>query len=147
MRHQRSGRHYGRTTEHRKAMWRNMVTSLLEHERIQTTEAKAKELRRQTERTITIAKRLGDLLGKDKDKRSRDESMRYAHAMSEAAKMIRTREVLHKLFAEVAPRYAERPGGYTRIIKVGQRAGDAAPMAIVELVDRPVEESASAADE
>jgi large subunit ribosomal protein L17 len=118
-------------------MWRNMVTSLLEHERIQTTEAKAKELRRQTERTITIAKRLGDVLGKAKEDRSRDEAVRYAHAMTEAAKMIRTREVLHKLFDEVAPRYVERPGGYTRIIKMGRRPGDAAPMAIVELVDRP----------
>jgi large subunit ribosomal protein L17 len=126
-------------------MWRNMVTSLLEHERIQTTEAKAKELRRQAERTITIAKRLGDVLAKSKEDRSREESVRYAHAMGEAAKMIRTREVLHKLFEEVAPRYAERPGGYTRIIKVGARPGDAAPMAIIELVDRP--EAAPAADE
>ncbi len=136
MRHQRSGRHYGRTTEHRKAMWRNMVTSLIEHERVQTTEAKAKELRRQTERTITIAKRLGDLLAKPKDERSREENDRYAHAMGEAAKMIRTREVLHKLFEDIAPRFSERAGGYTRIIKVGRRVGDAAPMAIIELVDR-----------
>jgi len=118
-------------------MWRNMVTSLLEHERIQTTEAKAKELRRQTERTITIAKRLGELLEKPKDKRSQAENDRYHHAMAEAAKMIRTREILHKLFEDIAPRFKERPGGYTRIMKVGQRAGDAAPMALIELVDRP----------
>jgi large subunit ribosomal protein L17 len=117
-------------------MWRNMVTSLLEHERIQTTEAKAKELRRQTERTITIAKRLGDLLEKPKDKRSREENDRYHHAMVEAAKMVRTRDILHKLFEDIAPRFKERPGGYTRIMKVGQRVGDAAPMALIELVDR-----------
>jgi large subunit ribosomal protein L17 len=136
MRHRKSGRHLSRTSAHRLAMWRNMVTSLLEHERVETTEAKAKELRRQAERTITIAKRLGDLLAKPEGDRTPRENDRYAHAMREAAKMIRTREVLQKLFSDIAPRAMARPGGYTRIVKVGRRLGDAAPLALVELVDR-----------
>ncbi len=95
-----------------------MVTSLLEEERIQTTDAKAKELRRIAERMITLGKR-GDL-----------------HARRRALGVIRSKEVTSKLFGELAERFRERPGGYTRVLKLGQRAGDAAPVSIVELVDR-----------
>jgi large subunit ribosomal protein L17 len=138
MRHQKSGRKFNRNSSHRKAMFRNMVTSLLEHERITTTVAKAKELRGHTERTISIGVRLGDLLDKPKDERTREEQSRYAHAMAQAAKTVREREVLHKLFEDIAPRFRERSGGYTRVIKLGQRrVGDAAEMAIIELVEGP----------
>ncbi len=138
MRHRKSGRKLGRNSSHRKAMYRNMVTSLLEHERITTTLAKAKELRGEAERTISIGVRLGkDLLDKSAGDRDRDEQARYRHAVTAAAKMIRTKEVLNKLFADVALRFQDRPGGYTRIIRTGKRVGDAAEMAIIELVDRP----------
>lgn len=147
MRHQNSGRKFSRSSSHRKAMFRNMVTSLIEHERITTTEPKAKELRRFVEKTITISLRLGDILQKPKDQRTPAEQGKYIHALRMASRMIRTREVLHKLFDEVAPKLAGRPGGYTRILKVGQRVGDAAPMAIIELVSAasPVSVAASSA--
>ncbi len=144
MRHQKSGRKFGRSASHRKAMFRTMVTNLLEHERIQTTEAKAKELRGVVERTISISLRLGDLLEKPKADRSREEHMRVVHAMREASKMIRTREMVHKLFEEIAPALKGRPGGYTRVIKLGQREGDGASMALIELVSR--KDGASAAE-
>lgn len=137
MRHQNSGRKFSRSSSHRKAMFRNMVTSLIEHERITTTEPKAKELRRFAEKTISISLRLGDILGKSKDQRSPAEQGKYVHALRMAGRMIRTREALHKLFDEVAPKLVGRPGGYTRILKVGQRTGDAAPLAIIELVSAP----------
>lgn len=136
MRHQKSGRQLGRNSAHRKAMFRNMVTSLLEHERIRTTEAKAKELRRFTERTISIGLRLGDLLTKPRDERTPEEKARYAHALRMAGRMVRSRDVLHKLFDEIAPKLQGRPGGYTRIVKMMRRPGDAAPMALIELVSR-----------
>lgn len=139
MRHRKSGRKFGRNSSHRKAMFRNMVTSLLEHERITTTVAKAKELRGHTERTISIGVRLGDLLDKPRDERTREERARYAHAMVQAGKTVQDREVLHKLFEDIAPRFRERPGGYTRVVRLGQRrVGDAAEMAIIELVSPPV---------
>ena len=144
MRHQKSGRKFGRSSSHRKAMFRTMVTNLLEHERIQTTEAKAKELRGVVERTISISLRLGDLLEKPKADRSREEHMRVVHAMREASKMIRTREIVHKLFEEIAPALKGRPGGYTRVIKLGQREGDGASMALIELVSRTDGASAAA---
>jgi len=134
MRNQNSGRKFSRSSSHRKAMFRNMVTSLIEHERITTTEPKAKELRRFVEKTISISLRLGDILTKTKEQRSPVEQGKYVHALRMASRMIRTRSVLHKLFDEVAPKLAGRPGGYTRILKIGQRTGDAAPMAIIELV-------------
>ena len=118
MNHRKTGRKLGRTSSHRKAMLRNMVTSLLQHEEIRTTDAKAKELRGVAERMITLGKR-GTL-----------------HARRQALEMIRSREVASKVFDELAERYRERPGGYTRIIKLGLRTGDAAPMSIIELVDR-----------
>lgn len=119
MRHRKSGRKLGRDPSHRQAMFRNMVTSLLQHERIQTTDAKAKELRGIAERMITLGKR-GDL-----------------HARRQALTVIRDKDVAAKVFGELADRYRERPGGYTRVIKAGRRVGDAAPLSIIELVDRP----------
>jgi large subunit ribosomal protein L17 len=118
MRHRKTGGKLGRTSAHRKAMLRNMVTSLLEEERIQTTDAKAKELRKIADKMITLGKR-GDL-----------------HARRQALAVIRSREVTAKVFDELAERYRDRPGGYTRVLKVGPRVGDAAPMSLVELVDR-----------
>ena len=134
MRHRKSGRILGRKSAHRKAMYRNMVTSLLEHERITTTEAKAKELRRFTEKTITGCLKVSDLVAKPVEDRSREEQAKVVHAMRMAGRMVRSRDIIRKLFAEIAPKYKERNGGYTRIIKVGPRAGDHAAMAIIELV-------------
>ena len=147
MRHQNTGRKLSRSSSHRAAMFRNMVTSLIEHERITTTEPKAKELRRFAERTISISLRLGDLLSKPRDQRTVAEQSKYIHALRMASRMIRTREVLHKLFNDVAPKLAGRPGGYTRILKIGQRTGDAAQMAIIELVSAapPVNKSSRTA--
>ncbi len=116
MRHRKAGRKLGRTAAHRKAMLRNMVTSLLEHERIVTTVPKAKEARRIAEKMITLGKR-GDL-----------------HARRQALAYIRSKKIVAKLFDEISAQYADRQGGYTRIIRTGTRLGDAAPMAIVELV-------------
>jgi len=124
MRHRKSGRKLGRTSEHRKAMLRNMVTSLFEHERIVTTVPKAKEARRVADKMITLAKR-GDL-----------------HARRQASSYIQSRDVVAKLFDAIRTQYAERPGGYTRIIQTGTRICDAAPMAILELVS--YEEAAAA---
>jgi large subunit ribosomal protein L17 len=100
-------------------MFRNMVTSLLQHERITTTDAKAKALRGLADRMITLGKR-GDL-----------------HARRQALRVIRSRDVTAKLFEELAERYRDRPGGYTRVIKLGHRPGDSAPVSIIELVERP----------
>jgi len=116
MRHNKIGRQLGRNSSHRKAMYRNMVTSLFEHGRIQTTDAKAKELRRIAERLITI--------GKKNDLASKRRAMAF----------VRSRDVVAKLFDEICPGFGERPGGYTRIIKVGNRRGDNAPISILELV-------------
>jgi large subunit ribosomal protein L17 len=117
MRHRKAGRKLGRNASHRDAMFRNMVTSLLEQERIVTTVPKAKEARRVTEQMITLGKR-GDL-----------------HARRQAMAYIRSKSVVAKLFDQLSTQYSERNGGYTRIIRTGSRLGDAAPMAILELVD------------
>ena len=116
MRHRNKGRQLSRTATHRKAVLRNLATSLFLHERIETTTAKAKELRPFAERLITLARR-GDV-----------------HSRRLAGRKIQDRQVLGKLFDDIAPRYAERPGGYTRILKVGNRKGDAAEMSLIELV-------------
>jgi large subunit ribosomal protein L17 len=118
MNHGRNQRKLSRTSSHRKALLRNMVTSLLEHEAIRTTDAKAKELRGVAEKMITLGKR-GTL-----------------HARRQALATIRSKEVTAKLFDVLAGRYRQREGGYTRIVKLGRRPGDAAPMALIELVDR-----------
>jgi large subunit ribosomal protein L17 len=120
MRHRKSGRQLNRNSSHRKAMFRNMACSLIEHEVIKTTVPKAKELRRVAEPLITLAK-----------------SDSVANRRLAFSRM-RDKAVVGKLFSEIGPRYQERPGGYTRILKCGFRAGDAAPMAFVELVDRPI---------
>jgi large subunit ribosomal protein L17 len=120
MRHNKAGRRLGRTTSHRTAMFRNMVTSFLEHERITTTDAKAKELRPIAEKLITLGKK-GDL-----------------NAIRQAASFIRDKKVVTKLFSVIAPRYKEREGGYTRIIKIGQRFGDASPQSVIELVEEEI---------
>ncbi len=117
MRHRKTGRKLGRVSSHRDAMMRNMVTSVLEHERIVTTVPKAKEARRVVDQMITLGKR-GDL-----------------HARRQAMSYVRSKSVVAKLFDELSTQYAERQGGYTRIVRTGVRAGDAAPMAILELVD------------
>jgi large subunit ribosomal protein L17 len=116
MRHKLAGRRLGRTTSHRVAMLRNMVTSLFEHERIVTTSEKAKELRPVAEKMITLAKR-GDL-----------------HARRQALSFIRSKDVVEKLFTDIKDKFSDRKGGYTRILKTGVRKGDAATMAIIELV-------------
>ena len=124
MRHLKAGRKLNRNSAHRKAMFRNMATSLFEHEIIKTTVPKAKELRRVAEPLITLAK---------------EDSVAHRRL---AFNRLRDREAVTKLFEELGPRYVERPGGYLRILKCGYRAGDKAPMAYVELVDRPrLEES------
>ncbi len=121
MRHRKAGRQLNRDAAHRKAMFKNMVVSLVQHELIKTTLAKAKELRRHAEPLITIAKT--------------DSVANRRLAFSRT----RDKAAVGKLFSELGPRYKERPGGYTRILKCGYRAGDKAPMAYVELVDRPIE--------
>ena len=122
MRHRKSGRHLNRTSAHRQAMFRNMAVSLFEHEAIRTTVAKAKELRRVAEPLITLAK-----VDTPANRR-----LAFNRTRSKAA--------VGKLFTELGPRYRERPGGYMRILKCGHRAGDAAPMAFVELMDRVLPE-------
>ena len=122
MRHRKSGRHLNRTSSHRQAMFRNMSSSLLRHELIRTTVPKAKELRRVVEPLITLAKS--------------DSVANRRLAFSR----LRDRDIVTKLFNEIGPRYQARPGGYTRILKCGFRAGDKAAMAVVELVDRPMED-------
>jgi len=118
MKHRVAGRRLDRTTEHRTAMFRNMVTSLFRHERITTTTPKAKELKRYADKFITLAK------------------AGTPHARRLAHRDVRDVEVLNKLFAILGPRFKDRPGGYTRVIRVGRRAGDAAEMALIELVER-----------
>lgn len=118
MRHRNKGRQLSRTASHREALLRNMATSLFRHGRISTTTAKAKELRPFAERLITLAKR-GDL-----------------HSRRLAGRKVQDKEVLFRLFDSIGPRFSERPGGYTRILKLGHRQGDGAEMALIELVDR-----------
>ena len=116
MRHRKAGIKLNRTSSHRNAMFRNMVTSLFKHDRIRTTDVKAKELRRWADNLITLAKR-GDL-----------------HARRQALSIVREKSVVHKLFAEAEKKYGEVNGGYTRIVKLGRRAGDAAPISMIELI-------------
>ncbi len=117
MRHRKAGRKLGRSSSHRLAMFRNLVTSVLDHERVMTTDAKAKEIRRWVDWMITLGKR-GDLA-----------------ARRQALKVIRDKSVVHKVFAELAPRYQNVNGGYTRVVKIGYRRGDGAPMSMIELIE------------
>jgi large subunit ribosomal protein L17 len=111
-----------------------MVSALLTYERIRTTAVKAKEIRRLAERAITWARRLGPILSKKPEKRSDDERARVVHAMRMALRVVRDRDAVLKLFEEIGPRFLARHGGYTRIMKIGQRPGDAAPMVLLELI-------------
>ena len=117
MRHARTGKKLGRDSSHRKAMYSNLACSLIEHGRIKTTEAKAKAVKPFAEQMITLGRR-GDL-----------------HARRQALAELRSQEIVHKLFSDVGPRMADRPGGYSRIVKLGHRQGDAAEMVYLELVD------------
>jgi large subunit ribosomal protein L17 len=117
VRHAKAGRKLGRDSAHRKALYANLACSLIEHGRIRTTEAKAKAVKPYAEKMITLGRR-GDL-----------------HARRQALSELRSQEVVHKLFADVAPRMADRPGGYSRIVMLGQRQGDAAEMVYLELDD------------
>jgi large subunit ribosomal protein L17 len=117
MRHARSGKKLGRDSAHRKALYSNLAGALIEHGRIETTQAKAKAVKPFAEKMITLGKR-GDL-----------------HARRQALAALRSNDVVHRLFADVAPRFADRPGGYTRIVKLGPRQGDAADMVYLEFVD------------
>lgn len=119
MRHRKAGKHFSRTSSHREAMFKNMAAALFRHELIRTTLPKAKELRRVAEPLITLSK------------------VDSVHTRRLAFARLRDKEVVGKLFTELGPRYQARPGGYLRILKCGFRAGDSAPMAYVELVDRP----------
>ena len=121
MRHRRAGRKLNRTASHRRALFANMSAALIKHEQIVTTLPKAKELRRVADRLITLAKR-GDL-----------------HARRLAIARVRDEAMVKKLFETLGPRYKDRPGGYTRVLKAGYRYGDSAPMAVIELVDRDTE--------
>lgn len=132
MRHNKSGRKLGRKPDHRQHMMRNMVTSFFENEKITTTVTRAKELRKLVDKMITLGKR-GDL-----------------HARRQAMQVLRSREVVTKVFEMIAPRYEQRPGGYTRIIRLENRTGDNAPMAIIELVEEgfiPAQQETEAAEE
>lgn len=138
MRHLKAGRRLGRTSSHRKAMYRNMVTSLLVHGRIRTTLAKAKELRKVADKMVTLGKAVtpaslesaeGEALNALRAKR--------VHNIRRAARTVRSRDALHILFNDLSTRYADRPGGYTRVFKAGFRPGDNAPMAIIEFVGTP----------
>jgi large subunit ribosomal protein L17 len=117
MRHQRAGKKLGRDASHRRALYANLAGALIEHGRIKTTEAKAKAVKPIVEQMITLGRR-GDL-----------------HARRQALSFLRSQDVVHVLFSDVGPRFADRPGGYTRIVKLGPRAGDAAQMVYLELVD------------
>lgn len=121
MRHRNTGRKFGRTSSHRKAMFSNMCCSLIEHELIRTTLPKAKELRRYIEPLITVGK------------------ADSVHTRRQVFSVLRSKSAVGKLFTTLGPRYVERPGGYVRVLKCGFRPGDNAPMAIVELVDRPAD--------
>jgi large subunit ribosomal protein L17 len=121
MRHRRSGRKLGRDASHRKALYANLASALIEHGRIKTTAAKAKEVKPIAEQMITLGKRGG------------------VHARRQALAYLRSQDVVHKLFSDVSPRFADRPGGYSRIVRIGPRQGDAAEMVDLELVDHVAE--------
>ena len=134
MRHRKAGRKFGRQSGPRNALISGLVTNLVRDERIRTTDAKAKEMRRYAERTISWGASVAELVERDPDKLEDHERARIIHAMRMARRTVRNRDVLNKLFHEVAPRYQGRNGGYTRIIKLGWRPGDAAPMSYIELI-------------
>lgn len=135
MRHRKAGRRLGRNSSHRKAMYRNMVTSLMVHGQIKTTEAKAKELRRIADKIITMGKRVppSSLEGL-KGEELKAAQARRLHFIRRVRRWVNSPEAIERLFGEYAERFAKRPGGYTRILKTGFRSGDDAPMALIQLV-------------
>lgn len=147
MRHRKAGRQFGRNTSHRRAMLRALTANLVAHERIETTDAKAKELKRVAERVISKARRLGTVAYTPQDKLSAADKARRQAAVQQVSQFLRRFAVvdqggeskkvdlIEKVFVDLAKRYADRPGGYTRIVKLGQRKGDNAPMSMVELVE------------
>lgn len=141
MRHQIAGVRLSRTSSHRKALFSNLIAALFTHDRIRTTLPKARETRRLAERTITVARRLGDVLTKDADKRSPQEAAQYVTAIRQVRAVVRDRGAVSRLFSDIGPRFLGRHGGYTRIVKLAQRPGDAAPMSLLELMP---DENASA---
>lgn len=137
MRHQKHGRKLGRKSAPRHALFSNLVTALLEYEQIETTDAKAKEIRRLADRAINWPVSLGELLTKEPDKLDAAERAKVLHAVRMAKRVVKNEQVLGKLFEEIGPRFLGRAGGYTRVVKSGYRHGDAAPTSIIELVERP----------
>jgi large subunit ribosomal protein L17 len=138
MRHLKSGRKFSMASDHRKAMFRNLVTSLMEHGRVRTTDQKAKELRSLADRIITLSKRVpADGLASLQGDALKDAQAKRVHAIRLARRWITDRDVLTKVFTEYSSRYAQRPGGYTRVLKLGRRPGDQAQMSLIELVTEP----------
>ena len=144
MRHLKAGRKLGRTSSHRRAMYSNMVAALVEHGKIETTEAKAKELRTIADKTIHWGVGVVELVQRGTKKLNDIERARVVHAKRMARRVLKDEEALDKLFADVAPALTGHPGGYTRVLKTRYRIGDAAPMALVALVSRGEAESAKA---
>lgn len=145
MRHHKSGRKLGRNSSHRRAMFRNMAAALILHEEIDTTQAKAKELRGIVEKLITQASKAQDSIGKDKSKLSEDEKLKQFHLKKLVTKFLPQKyedgleengavDLVEKLFEDLVPRYKDRPGGYTRVTRIGTRKGDCAPLARIQLV-------------
>jgi large subunit ribosomal protein L17 len=146
MRHRKDGRQFGRNTSHRRAMFRNLAGNLITHERIVTTDAKAKELRRVADRLITKAKRLGEAAYTPQDKLSDADKARRLHVQRQLSaylprfgvdRMGEQKDLVEKVIVELSQRFKERAGGYTRIVKMGPRKGDGAQMSVIEFVDAP----------
>ncbi|MBN2344698.1 MAG: 50S ribosomal protein L17 [Deltaproteobacteria bacterium] len=145
MRHRKTGRKLGRNSSHRRAMFRNMAAALILHEEIDTTQAKAKELRGIVEKLITQASKAQDSIGKDQEKLTQDEKLKQFHLKKMVTKFLPQKyddgleesgsvDLVAKLFDELVPRYKDRPGGYTRVTRIGTRKGDCAPLARIQLV-------------
>jgi len=134
MRHRKAGVHLSRTPAHRKALFSNLVAALFQNEEIKTTHVKARATAQIAERTISLARRLSDVLSKPVEKRTAEEQSRVVSAMREARKVVKSRDAVQKLFEDIGPRFAARRGGYTRIVKIGQRPGDAAPISLLSLL-------------
>jgi len=143
MRHRKKGRKFGRTSSHRRAMFRNMAAALIVHEKIDTTHAKAMELRGIVEKLITKAAKAGEMVGKPLDSLSAEDRARQIHLRRVVGKFLPREyddgqgeyvDIMHKLFHVLGPRFKDRPGGYTRVTKIGTRRGDAAPISRVEFV-------------
>lgn len=145
MRHLKGYRKLNRTSSHRKAMFRNMVTSLFKYGQITTTDVKAKELRRIAEKVITLSKRvLPETIVAASSEEQKVLAARRVHATRQAALWVNDRDVLHQLFNTIGPRFAKRQGGYTRILKLSFRAGDNAAMSLIQLVEGDAAPAASA---